>query len=149
MLPVYIMQRAIWWPDKEDPNREKYREVLCIGNIRQIEYHIMKTVQGPIQDDHLGALLDRVGGHIIPDDYKKQVITKICDPHGNIIKIYDTDREVVIGLVKDDYCVDTDLKKMSKIISQVKDSNKRNTAFIDNLYKIDGIHKYQRVDQDF
>ena len=90
-----------------------------------------------------------MGNHIIPDDYKEQVITKICDPHGNIVKIYDTDRHVVIGRVKDDYCVDTDLKKMSEIISHVKDSNKRNAAFIDDLYKIDGIHKYWRVDQDF
>ena len=97
----------------------------------------------------MGALLDRVGNHIILNDYKKQVIKKIRDPHGNIVKIYDTDRHVVIGRVKDDYCVDTVLKNMSKIISHVKDSNKRNAAFIDNLYKIDGIHKYQRVDQDF
>ena len=140
------MLRAIWWPDKEDPNIEKYRQVLYIGNARRIQYHIMKIVHGPIQNSHLGALLDCVGCHIIPDDYKKQVITKILNPHGNIIKIYDTDRHVVIGLVKDDYCVDTDLKKMLEIISHVKDSNKRNAAFIDDLYKIDGIHKYWRVD---
>ena len=149
MLPGYIMQCAIWWPNEEDPNREKYREIVFIGNIRRIAHYIMKIVQGPIQNSHLGALLDRVGGHIIPDDYKKQVITKIRDPHGNIIKIYDTDRHVVIRLVKDNYCVDTDLKKMLEIISHVKDSNKRNAAFIDDLYKIDGIHKYQRVEQDF
>ena len=109
----------------------------------------MKTIQGPIQNDHLGALLDRVGKDIIPDDYKRKYIKEIRGPHGNIVKVYDTDRDVVIGRVKDDYCVDTDLKRMLKIISHVKDSNKRNAAFIDNLYKIDGIHKYRRVDQDF
>ena len=65
------------------------------------------------------------------------------------MKIYDTDRAVLIGRVKDDYSVNTDLENMSKINGRVKDLNKRNAAFIDHLYKIDGIHKYQRVDQDF
>ena len=48
MLPGYIMQRAKWWPDEEDTNREKYREVIFIGNIWQIAHYIMKVVQGPI-----------------------------------------------------------------------------------------------------
>ena len=113
------MQCAVWLPDEDDPNRERYREVYYIGNIRQIEHYIMKTVQGPIQNDHLGALLDCVGYHIIPDDYKRKFIKEIRGPHGNIVKVYDTDRHVVIGRVKDDYCVDTDLKKMLKIISHV------------------------------
>ena len=36
---------------------------------------------------------------------------------------------------------------MSEIIHNVKDSNKRNAAFIDNLYKIDDrITKFHRIE---
>ena len=97
----------------------------------------------------MAALFDGVGERVIPDSYEKVVYKKIYDPHGNIVKIYDTDTRVLIGRVKDDYSVDTDLEDMSKIIHHIKDLNKRNAAFIDHLYKIDGIHKYWRVDQDF
>ena len=34
MWPGYINQRTIWLPNEDDPNREKYREVYYIGNIR-------------------------------------------------------------------------------------------------------------------
>ena len=107
----------------------------------------MKRVQGPKKDDHLGALLDHVGDLNIPDDYKDKVIKEIRAPHGEIVKVYDTDRELTIGRLKDDYCIDADLKKMSEIISHVKDSNKRNAAFIDDLYKIDDrITKFHRIE---
>ena len=45
--PGYIMQRKMWWPNADDPNRERYTEVWYSGNRRQIETYIMKTVQGP------------------------------------------------------------------------------------------------------
>ena len=107
----------------------------------------MKRVQGPEKESHLGALLDRVGDLVIPDNYKDKVIKETCVPHREIVKVYDTDRHVIIGRVKDDYCIDTDLRKMSEIIHHVKDSNKRNAVFIDNLYKIDDrITKFHRIE---
>ena len=82
-----------------------------------------------------------------PDNYKDKVIKEIRAPHGEIVKVYDTDRHVIIGRVKDDYCIDMDLRKMSEIISHVKDSNKRNAMFIDDLYKIDDrITKFHRIE---
>ena len=107
----------------------------------------MKRVQGPEKESHLGALLDRVGALIIPDDYKGKVIKEIRAPHREIVKVYDTDRHVIIGRVKDNYCIDADLKKMLEIISHVKDSKKRNTMFIDDLYKIDDrITKFHKIE---
>ena len=42
--------------------------------------------------------------------------------------------------------MDTDLKKMSEIILNTKDSKKRNAAFIDDLYKIDErIARFQKL----
>ena len=66
-----------------------------------------------------------------------------------INKIYDTDRRVILGRVKDDYRMDKDLRKMSEIILNTKDSNKRNAAFIDDLYKIDErITKFQKIEYE-
>ena len=110
----------------------------------------MKTVQGPKREDnyknHLANLRERCGRMFFPDDYKDKIINEIRAPHGEIIKVYDTDRHVVIGRVKDNYCIDEDLTKMSEIIHNVKDSNKRNAAFIDDLYKIDErITRFQKL----
>ena len=44
-----------------------------------------------------------------PNDYKDKVIWEVRAPHGELIKIYDTDRRVVLGRVKDDYRMDKDL----------------------------------------
>ena len=46
------MQRKVWLPDEDDPNREKYIEVYYSGNRRRIEIYIMKRVQGPKQEDN-------------------------------------------------------------------------------------------------
>ena len=54
---------------------------------------------------------------------------------------------MIVGRVKDDYCIEEDLRKMLEIIHNVKDSNKRNAAFIDGLYKNDNrITKYHRME---
>ena len=145
------MQREVWLPDEDDPNREKYVEVWYSGNRRRIETYIMKRVQGPKWEDnyenHLANLLERCGDLVFPDNYKDKIIKEIRAPHGEIIKVYDTDRHVVIGRVKDDYCIDEDLRKMLEIIHNVKDSNKRNALFIDDLYKIDDrIAKFHRIE---
>ena len=111
----------------------------------------MKTVQGPKREDniknHAANLLERCGKLVFPNDYKDKIIKEIRAPHGEIVKVYDTDRHVIIGRVKDDYCIEEDLRKMSEIIHNVKDSNKRNAAFIDGLYKNDNrITKYHRME---
>ena len=145
------MQREVWLPDEDDPNRGKYIKVYYSRNRRQIKHYIMKRVQGPKREDtyenHLASLLDPVGDLVFSDNYKDKVIKELCAPHGEIVKVYDTDRHVIIGRVKDDYCIDAGLKKLSEIISHVKDSNKRNAVFIDNLYKIDDrITKFHRIE---
>ena len=56
---------------------------------------------------------------------------------------------MVLGRVKDDYRMDKDLRKMSEIILNTKDSNKRNAMFINDLYKIDErITKFHRVEYE-
>ena len=44
-----------------------------------------------------------MGKRIIPDSYEKVCNKKFYDPDGNIVKIYDTDKRVLIGRVRDDY----------------------------------------------
>ena len=111
----------------------------------------MKRVQGPKRErnyeNHLANLLERCGKLVFPNDYKDKIIKEIRAPHGEIVKVYDTDRHVIIGRVKDDYCIEEDLRKMSEIIHNVKDPNKRNAALIDGLYKNDNrIAKYHRME---
>ena len=54
---------------------------------------------------------------------------------------------MIVGRVKDNYGIEEELRKMSEIIHNVKDSNKRNAAFIDGLYKNDNkIIKYHRME---
>ena len=65
------------------------------------------------------------------------------------MKIYDADKRVFVGRVRDDYSESKDMENMLKIIRNTKSTEERNTAFIENLYKIDGIRKYGRVDQNF
>ena len=56
---------------------------------------------------------------------------------------------MVLGRVKDDYCMDKDLRKMSEIIHNTKDSSKRNATFINDLYKIDDrVTKFHRVEYE-
>ena len=90
-----------------------------------------------------------MGKYIIPDDREKIVIKNFYDPDGNIVKIYDTDKRVLIGRVRDDYSESKDMENMLKIIKNTKSTEERNKAFIENLYKIDRIRKYRRVDQKF
>ena len=112
----------------------------------------MKTVQGPKREDnyenHLANLLECCGDLVFPDDYKDKIIKEIRAPHGEIVKVYDTDRYVIIGRVND-YCIEEDLRKMSEIIHNVKDSNKRNATFINDLYKIDErITRFPKVEYE-
>ena len=142
----------MWWPNGDDPDRERYTKVWYSGNRQRIEAYIMKRVQGPKREDtnknHLANLLEPCGRLVYPVNTKDKIIWKVRAPHGEIIKIYDTDRRIVLGRVKDDYCMDKDLRKMSEIIHNVKDSNKRNAAFIDGLYKNDDrITKYHRMER--
>ena len=45
--------------------------------------------------------------------------------------------------------MDKDLRKMSEIILNTKDSNKRNATFIDDIYKIDErITKFHRIEYE-
>ena len=64
----------------------------------------MKTVQGPKQErnikNHATNLLQRCGKMVFPDDYKDKIIKEIRAPHGKIVKVYDTDRHMVIRKVK-------------------------------------------------
>ena len=90
-----------------------------------------------------------MGKRIVPDNREKIVIKNFYDPDGNIVKIYETDNRKLIGRDRDNYFVDTDLEDMSRIIRHIKNSDERNAAFIDRLCRIDGIHQYRRVDQDF
>ena len=86
--PGYIMQREVWLPNEDDPNREKYVEVWYSGNRRRIETYIMKTVQGPKREDnyenHLANLLECCGDLVFPDDYKDKIIKEIHAPHGKL-----------------------------------------------------------------
>ena len=113
----------------------------------------MKKVQGPRREDtyenNLANIFDKCGKLVFPNDYKDKVIWEVCAPHGELVKIYDTDRRVVLGRVKDDYRMDKDLRKMSEIILNTKDSKKRNAAFIEDLYKIDErITRFQRIEYE-
>ena len=90
-----------------------------------------------------------MGKRIVPDNREKIIIKQFNDPDGNIVKIYDTDVRVLIGRVRDDYSESKDMENMLKIIRNTKSTEERNTAFIENLYKIDGISKYWKVDKSF
>ena len=90
-----------------------------------------------------------MGKYIVPDNREKIVIKKNYDPDGNIVKIYDTDKRVFIGRVRDDYSESKDMENMLKIFRNTKGTEERNTVLIENLYKIHGICKYRRVDQSF
>ena len=41
------------------------------------------------------------------------------------------------------------MRNMLELVGKTKSTKERNTIFIENLYKIDGIHKHQREDQVF
>ena len=123
------MQREVWLPNEDDPNREKYIEVWYSGNRRRIETYIMKRVQGPKREDtyknDLANLLEACGKMVYPANTKDKIIWEVRAPHGELIKIYDTDRRVVLGRVKDDYHMDKDLRKMSEIVLNTKDSKNK------------------------
>ena len=106
-------------------------------------------MHGPIQEDILKACYNRVGTYIIPENRKKILIKKIRDPDGKSKEIYNMDERVRIGLVRDDYSKGKDMENMLEIIRNTGSTEERNTVFIENLYKIDGICKYQKVDQNF
>ena len=113
----------------------------------------MKRMQGPRREDtyenDLANILEACGKMVYPANTKDKIIWEVRAPHGELIKIYDTDRRVILGRVKDDYRMDTDLRKMLEIILNTKDSKKRNAAFIDNLYKIDErITKFQKIEYE-
>ena len=113
----------------------------------------MKRKQGPRREDtyenSLANIFDKCGELVIPKDHKDRVIWEVRAPHGELIKIYDTDRRVVLGRVKDDYRMDKDLRKMSEIILNTKDSKKRNAAFIEDLYKInERMTRFQRIEYE-
>ena len=76
---------------------------------------------------------------------KTRLIKEIRAPHGEIVKVYDTDRHVIIGRVKDDYCIEEDLRKMSEIIHNVKVSNKRNAGLYKNDNRITKYHRMEHV----
>ena len=76
----------------------------------------------------------------------KILIKLIPDPDGNIKKIHDTDERVPIALVRDKYDEEEDTKNMLKLIRRTKSIEERNRVFIETLYEIDGIGKYQKVD---
>ena len=147
------MQQEVWLPNQYYPDGEKYIEVYYLGNRDRIETYIMKRVQGPKREDtyknDLANLLEACGNMVYPANTKDKIIWEVRAPHGELIKIYDTDRRVVLGRVKDDYRMDKDLRKMSEIILNTKDSNKRNATFINDLYKIDErITKFHRVEYE-
>ena len=77
---------------------------------------------------------------------KNILIKKVYNPNRNIKEIYDSDRRVHIGLVRDDYSQDQDVENMLELIEKTESTEERNTVFIENLYEIDGISKYQKVD---
>ena len=65
------------------------------------------------------------------------------------MKIYDMDKRVLIGRVRDNYEMWNDMNNMLELIRNTDSTEERNTVFIENRYKIDGICKYQKVDQSF
>ena len=147
------MQEEVWPPHQYYPDGEMWVEVFYSGNRHRIETYIMKRMQGPRREDtyenHLANIFDECGEFVVPANTKKRIIWEVRAPHGELIKIYDTDGCVTLGRVKDDYRMDTDLEKMSEIILNTKDSKKRNAAFIDDLYKIDErITRFQKVEYD-
>ena len=103
-------------------------------------------MHGPIQENFWKAHHDPTGKYVIPNNRKKILIKKIRDPDGNIKEIYDSDRKVPIRLVRDDYSEGQDMENMLKLIEKTESTEERNTVFIENLYEIDGIRKYQKVD---
>ena len=108
-----------------------------------------KIVHGPLQEDPFRQYKDHTGKYVIPRNRKKILIKKIRDPDGNIKEIYYTDKRVPIVLVRDDFSQDQDVENMLELIGNTGSTEERNTVFIENLYKIDGICKYQKVDQNF
>ena len=99
-------------------------------------------MHGPEQEDLVKQCYDRVGKYIIPDNREKILIKKVYDPDGNIVKIYDTDKRVLIGRVEDNYSEREDMRNMLELIERTKSTKERNTVFIENLYEIDRIGRY-------
>ena len=149
--PGHIEQMEVWPPHQYYPDGEMWRELYYYGNRHRLETYVMKKKQGPRREDtyenHLANIFDESGEFVVPDNTKKRIIWEVRAPHGELIKIYDTDGCVSLGRVKDDYRMDTDLEKMSEIVLNTKDSKKRNAAFIDDLYKIDErITRFQKLE---
>ena len=107
MLPGFIQEWSTFIPFVgPDLNRKRYRKIEWWGNDERIDYHLKK------------AHYDCIGKRIIPDSYKKVCIKKVYDPDGNIVKIYDTDRRVVIGRVEDDYSKGEDMENMLELVNK-------------------------------
>ena len=72
---------------------------------------------------------------------------KFRNSSGKMITIYDTDEKCRVDHVYGNYNVNNDLRMMLKTIEKVEETKKRSVdEFIENLYEIDGICKYQKVD---
>ena len=84
-----------------------------------------------------------MGKHIIPLSLKNHVIFKFTNYNGKSIKVYNTDKQVLLKRILDNYYVVTDMDNMLGAIERTRGTNKRSTdLFLDNLYWLDGICKY-------
>ena len=67
--------------------------------------------------------------------------------NGKMIRIYNTDERCNVDKVYNNYNINDDLRMMLNTIEDVKGTKKRSVdKFIESLYEIDGIRKYQKVD---
>ena len=78
---------------------------------------------------------------------KKTCHIKYTNYNGELIKVYDTVKKVLLDRILNDYYIHTDLNNMLWTIEKTRGSNKRSAdMFLDILYWIDQIRKYQNID---
>ena len=117
-----------------------------VPNSKRME-HLQKRVQGPLQKNIYKRVHDRTGKWIYPSNLKKHVLMRFRNSSGKMIEIYDTDENVIIDRVHNDYYINTDMWMMLDTIEETRGTGKRRKdEFIKRLYPEEEYCKYQKVD---
>ena len=88
-------------------------------------------------------------GHYVIPPSRKILPFKFTDYNEKVVKVYDLDRRVRLERILHNYYVYHNIHYMSRIIERTKGTNKRNTEFLDDIYWMEGIHKYWKVQNNF
>ena len=95
-----------------------------------------KKVQGPLQKSCIRRRYDCTGRSIYPSNIERHVIKKYVNSNGEVVKIYDNDKERTIDRVYNEYFVNVDIWDMWRIIEEGKVTKERYAEeFIKRIYE--------------